>query len=90
MGDELRKATKEFETIDEKTVQVDGGMRIDEANEELGLELPTGHYETVAGFIFDALGHMPRQGEQVSHDRLKLTVVEMDGFKIEKVLVTKT
>ncbi|GAI14092.1 unnamed protein product, partial [marine sediment metagenome] len=40
VGDELAEAEKEYETINEYTFQVDGGMRIEEANEELGLELP--------------------------------------------------
>ena len=56
VGDELAEAEKEFEPIDEYTFQVDGGMRIEEANEELGLQLPEGDYETVAGFVLHLLG----------------------------------
>lgn len=89
LGDELTAAEKEFEYIDEQTIQVDGGMRVDEANEELGLGLPHGDYETVAGFILRLLGHIPREGEQVRYDGMKLVVVEMHGLKIEKILVTK-
>lgn len=80
----------EFKAIDDKTFQIEGGMRIDEANEQLGLGLPEGDYETVAGFVMSALGHVPQQGEQLRHDSFKLVVTQMNGVKIQKVLVTRS
>ena len=81
---------KEVEAIDEKTFEVDAGMRIDEVDEELDLNLPPGDYETLAGFILYTLGHIPRQGEEIKFPNFKLTVKEMKGVKIERVLVTKS
>ena len=89
MGDELTRVAKEFEYIDAQTVQIEGGMRVEEANEELGLELPDGEYDTVAGFLLSLIGRIPREGEQVRFGNLKLVVTEMRGVKIEKILVTK-
>jgi len=89
IGDELTRGTKEFEYIDEQTVQIEGGMRVEEANEELGLGLPDGEYDTVAGFLLGLIGHIPKEGEQVRFGKLKLVVTEMRGMKIEKILVTK-
>ncbi len=88
-GDELAKVRKVYETIDENNYQINGAMRIDEANEELGLELPDGEYETVAGFVLSVLGHIPTDGEQLRHNNLKMVITEMKGVKIEKILVTK-
>lgn len=88
-GDELQAEATEFETIDDRTVQVDGGMRIEEMNDELAFDLPQGNYDTVAGFILDTLGHIPKPGEQLRYRDLRITVSEMDGVRIEKVLVTK-
>lgn len=88
-GDELSRTTKCFETIDENTFQIDGAMRVDDANEEMDLGLPEGEYETVAGFILSLLGHIPKEGEQLKYDGLRLVVTEMKGVKIEKVLVTR-
>ncbi len=79
----------EFQTIDEQTIQVDGGMRVEEVNERFDLELPEGEYDTLAGFILDSLGHILREGEMVRHQGLLLTVTEMNGVKIETVLVRK-
>jgi len=89
VGDELVAAEKEYEAINEYTFQIDGGMRIEEANEELGLELPEGEYETVAGFVLDLLGHIPKLGQKLKYKDLKLVITEMRGVKIEKILLTK-
>jgi putative hemolysin len=89
VGDELVAAEKEYEAINEYTFQVDGGMRIEEANEEMGLELPEGDYETVAGFALHLLGYIPKQGEQLRYQGLKLVITKMRGVKIEEILLTK-
>jgi len=89
VGDELATAEKEYEAINEYTFQIDGGMRIEEANEEMGLELPEGDYETVAGFALHLLGHIPNQGEQLRYKGLKLVITRMRGVKIEEILLTK-
>jgi CBS domain containing-hemolysin-like protein len=104
LGDELRPREREFEAVDERTIQVDGGMSIHDANEELELGLPEGEYETVAGFVLSRLGHIPQEGEQFLHDSaedgrtspagphgpsLRLVVTEMHGRKIERVLVQR-
>ena len=87
--DELTKTGKSFEAIGENSFQIDGGMKIEDANEEMELGFPKGHYETVAGFVLDLLGHIPKEGEQLRYDKLKMVITEMKGVKIERILVTK-
>ncbi len=89
VGDEFADAEKDFEAINEYTFQVDGSMRIEEANEEMGLEIPEGDYETVAGFILNLLGRIPKQGKQLKYKGMKIVVTKMRGLKIEEVLLTK-
>jgi len=89
VGDELAAVEKDYEVINAYTFQVDGGLRIEEANEELELELPEGDYETVAGFILYLLGRIPRPNEQLRYKDLKMVITEMRGMKIEKVLLTR-
>jgi len=90
VGDELAGVEKDYEIINEYTFQIDGGMRIDEVNEEMELELPEGEdYETVAGFILNLLGHIPKRNEQLRYHGLKMVITEMRGMKIEKILLTK-
>ena len=90
VGDEMAGLEKDYEIINEYTFQIDGGMHITEANEEMELELPEGEdYETVAGFILSLLGHIPRRNEQLRYHNMKIVITEMKGQKIEKILLTK-
>jgi CBS domain containing-hemolysin-like protein len=89
VGDELSRAEKDYEPINEYTFQVDGGMRIQDANAALNLNLPEDEsYETVAGFIMKRLGQIPRQGQVLKYNDVKLVVTGMRGRKIEDVLIT--
>ncbi len=90
VGDEFTEADKDYEAINKYTFHVDGSMRIEEANEEMELELPEGEdYETVAGFILNLLGRIPKQGIQLKYNGLKIVVTKMRGLKIEEVLIIK-
>lgn len=87
--DEMAILGKEYEVIDEHTFQVDGAMRIEDANAEMDLRLPEGDYETLAGFVLHLLGHIPKVNDQLKYRGLKLVITEMRGRKIEKILLTK-
>jgi putative hemolysin len=89
VADELGRQAEEFVAIDEHTTELDGGMSIHDANEELELAIPDGDYETVAGFVLSVLGHIPREGEQVQGDGFRMVVSEIQGVKIERLRVTK-
>ena len=89
IGDELAGQEKDFVSIDAHTCEVDGGVRIEDANEELDLDLPSGDYETVAGFILSHLGRIPKQGEQLKYKDLKIAIAQMKGRKIEKIQITR-
>lgn len=89
VGEEGMKPDMEYQAIDANTFHIDGGMQIEEANEELGLDFPKGDYETVAGFALEALGHIPVQGEQFQYNNLRLVITQVSGMRIERVMVTK-
>jgi putative hemolysin len=89
IGDEMGIKDEDIVTIDANTFEVDGGLKIDEANEELDLGLPSGDYETIAGFLLSHLRRIPKQGEQLGYKNLKLAILEMRDRKIERILVTK-
>jgi putative hemolysin len=87
--DELLASEEEIRTIDAETMQVDGSLSVDEAREGLGLDIPEGPYDTIAGFVLSVLGHIPREGEFVVLDGHQITVAEMRGLKIESLRVTR-
>ena len=80
---------EEVEELESGAFQVDGGMPIDDANETLGLSIPDGEYETFAGFALEMLSHIPAEGETFRFQGRRITIAEMKGVKIEKLLVYK-
>ena len=71
---------------------VQGKVRIDDLNSQLDLHLPEEEdYDTVAGFIFSTLGHIPEVGESVDYEhngkKVRLTVMDATRRRIEKVRV---
>ena len=69
-------------------VEVDGKLNLDEVAEVSGLDLPEGPYATLGGFIMAELGRMPKNGDVVQHDGLRLTVVRVEGRRVARVRVT--
>jgi CBS domain containing-hemolysin-like protein len=67
---------------------VRGTLRTELLEERLGLEVPDGAYETVAGYVLDQLGHIPVAGETVRTDELELRVTGVEGVRITELLVT--
>jgi putative hemolysin len=87
--DEMRPGVSEVRRIDERTVQVDGSLSVEEAREELDIDIPEGPYDTIAGYVLEILGRIPKEGEQVSVENHRITVSEMRGPKIETLSVTR-
>jgi magnesium and cobalt exporter, CNNM family len=71
-------------------IEVDGLMNLDDFAEQTGIVLPDGPYETVAGYLMSALGHLPQAGESAELDGSRLTVTELDGRRISTVKVTES
>ncbi|MFB3069899.1 MAG: transporter associated domain-containing protein, partial [Gemmatimonadales bacterium] len=59
-----------------------GSMEIDEANERFGFEISSDHYTTVGGYVFGALGRLPRVDDRVSVKNGTLEVIEMDERRV--------
>jgi len=70
------------------SVEVDGGLILQEFEPATGIALPEGHYETVAGFIMDRLGRLARTGDKVEISGHVLTVTAMDRLRIARIRVT--
>jgi putative hemolysin len=69
---------------------VAGWMPVDEFAEKIAMPLePDADYETVAGFVLDALHRLPEVGEHFDHGPWRFEVVDLDGRRIDKVLVSR-
>ena len=89
VGEEGQPLEAPYASVDENTLLLDAGMAINQLNGQLGLDLPLGEYQTLAGFLLDRLGHVPEVGEHMNFNSLRFTVRRMDGVKIEDVEVLR-
>jgi putative hemolysin len=69
---------------------LDGRMALDEFRELLSLSsLPEGDFHTLAGLVVTELGHIPRVGEAFDFSGLRIEIVDMDGNRVDRILVKK-
>jgi len=76
---------------DDGSLLVDGSVSTDDLRELLQrLELPNeeeSDYRTVAGMMMTAFGHIPEAGEHFEWRGLRFEVMDLDGARIDKVLI---
>ncbi|MCL6551786.1 MAG: hemolysin family protein [Firmicutes bacterium] len=87
--DEYDAEEPPIRVVDERVALVDGRVHLEEVNAALGLHLPAGEVDSLGGFVYTLLGHVPAQGERVTYDGVELAVERVDGNRITLVKVTK-
>jgi putative hemolysin len=99
-GDILEAITGVFREEDEEepalvkredgSFLVAGWMPVDEFSDRLGIAIPRdAKYETVAGYILSLVNHLPKVGETVDTDDWHIEVVDLDGRRIDKVMMRR-
>jgi putative hemolysin len=75
---------------DDGSLLIAGSMPADQMAERLGIELGDDRdYATAAGHALAILKHLPEEGEHFTDRGWKFEIVDMDGRKIDKLLVTE-
>jgi len=69
---------------------LDGMLEVDEFKEIFNLQiLPhEDEYETLSGFVMVSLGRVPQATDHFEWQGLRFEVIDMDGHRVDKVLVT--
>jgi putative hemolysin len=88
------EAVGEFVSRADGTWLVDGSAAMEDVLTHFGLDsLPpdeAGAYHTIGGFVMARLGRVPKTADQFEWGGMKFEVIDMDGRRIDKVLVTRT
>ncbi len=66
---------------------VDGGTSIDDLNDLLDVQLPNEDWDTIAGFVFGSLEHVPEPGEAVEFDGWRFITEEVEGRRIRRIRI---
>jgi putative hemolysin len=78
-------------TREDGSFLIDASVAFSEVTELIGIhEAPPGDYVTVAGFILSQLHELPKPGDHVAWGGWRFEVVDMDGRRIDMVLVQRS
>ena len=70
--------------------EVDGLISIEDLVEQTGLEIQDGPYETASGFVMHHLGRIPKEHDVVVVDRVRITVLSMEGKRAGALLISRS
>jgi putative hemolysin len=89
--DEYDNEEEEIHKVADNKFTVDGGTSIDEISDLVGVDLPEGDYDTIAGFVVELLGRIPKPNENpsVTFENLTMTVQAVEDRRIAKILIEK-
>ena len=87
--DEYDTEDADVEQLGEHEYRFDGGTAIDDVNELLPITLPDDDWDTIGGFVFAELGHVPVEGEQMEREGHVFTVEKLEGRRISQVRVSR-
>ncbi len=86
-AEEGKKLVKKISKAGNDTYVVEGGIAIDEINNELKIKIPEGRYETLAGFIIDRMQTFPSKKSRTNFRGFRFTVMDMEKNKISKIQI---
>ena len=89
IADEYDQSEEDMmQRIDDRTIEADGRMYIDDLNDALDLEIPEdAGYDTVAGLVFSELGYIPQVDETLQAFGADFAVLAADDRKITRLRV---
>ena len=77
-------------TREDGSLLISGALPADALAARLDLELPSDRdYATAAGFVLSVIKRLPQEGEHFHEQDWRFEVVDMDGRKIDKLLVSR-
>jgi CBS domain containing-hemolysin-like protein len=69
---------------------VDGGLAVSEMNDLLDIRIPDDDWDTIGGFVFNTLGHVPRRGDSIEYDGWQFIADEVEGRRVRRLRVIVT
>ncbi len=89
--DEYDHEEEEISQLSENAFTLEGTTGIDEVADLAGVDFPEGDYDTIAGFMVDRLGRIPKPGEhpKVEFGSVSLSVERVEDRRISKILLVK-
>lgn len=82
---------EEIKKINETTFTIEGTANLDEVDELVGVDLPPGDYDTLAGFLISLLGYLPGENDPLpiitQYENLKFTILSVEDRRLGEIKV---
>jgi putative hemolysin len=85
--DEYDLPDTSIQELGEGRIRIDGTFSIDDFNEQFQTDLDVEDFHTMAGLVFGELGRQPEPADEVRVDGILLTVIEVEGSRIQRLEV---
>jgi putative hemolysin len=87
----------EYDTMEEEVteqprtgdLEVDALISLEDLEDQTGVTLPEGPYETLGGFVMHSLGHLPKIHDVVHFEDVRITVLSIEGKRAGELLISK-
>lgn len=83
--DEYDKGTRPWRRAAEGEYLINPKIEIERINEDLGLEIPEGEYDTLSGFLLSEEGSIPKVGDEIPYKNNKFIITKASLRSIEEV-----
>ncbi|MER3447136.1 MAG: hypothetical protein C4291_09955 [Candidatus Dadabacteria bacterium] len=83
--DEYDKGTRLWRKVAEGEYLINPKIEIERVNEDLGLGIPEGEYDTLSGFLLSEEGSIPKVGDEITYKNHKFIVTKASLRSIEEV-----
>ncbi|HSG26917.1 MAG TPA: transporter associated domain-containing protein, partial [Candidatus Krumholzibacterium sp.] len=87
--DRREPRVEEYNLIDEDKIVVEGAMRLEDLNDRFGTGLDSEEVETIGGYLIEAVGRIPREGESFRIEGLRFLVLSAEAVRINKLKIER-
>jgi putative hemolysin len=70
-------------------IEIDGLISLEDLQDQTGVQLPDGPYETVSGFVMHKLGRIAQVHDVVRVDNARFTIVSMSGKRVGQLILSR-
>ena len=80
-------AKREIERCDDGSYTVAGVADVEDFRNETGIQLPSGPYDTLGGYVLTLFGKIPETGESITGEGATFTIVDSDDVHIKRLVI---
>ena len=73
--------------VSPRILECEGRAEVSILHDQFGVPIPLGDYETIAGYVLERTGTIPRPGDEIETDSLKIVISDADARRIRRVRI---